>query len=58
MISFEFLTVLVAGLGMGILHAFDPDHVMTMSSLGAPLTRGVQRSDMRFLGELAMGASW
>lgn len=40
MMSFGFLTVLGAGLGMGILHAFDPDHVMTMSSLGA-------RSDAR-----------
>lgn len=26
--------VLFAGLAMGILHAFDPDHVLTMSSLG------------------------
>ncbi|WP_295495238.1 hypothetical protein [Sphingorhabdus sp. EL138] len=44
MISFEFLTVLVAGLGMGILHAFDPDHVMTMSSLGArPDARGATK---------------
>lgn len=29
------LPVLFAGLAMGILHAFDPDHVLTMSSLGA-----------------------
>ena len=29
------LTVLFTGLAMGMLHAFDPDHVLTMSSLGA-----------------------
>jgi hypothetical protein len=35
------IPVLVAGLMMGILHAFDPDHVMTMSSLGSrPDARG------------------
>ncbi|WP_397589025.1 hypothetical protein [Sphingorhabdus sp.] len=44
MMSFGFLSVLVAGLGMGILHAFDPDHVMTMSSLGArPDSRGATK---------------
>lgn len=41
MISLGFLSVLAAGLLMGILHAFDPDHVMTMSSLGSrPDARG------------------
>jgi hypothetical protein len=41
MMSFGLLSVLVAGLLMGILHAFDPDHVMTMSSLGSrPDARG------------------
>jgi hypothetical protein len=41
MMSLGLLSVLVAGLLMGILHAFDPDHVMTMSSLGSrPDTRG------------------
>lgn len=41
MISLGFLSVLGAGLLMGILHAFDPDHVMTMSSLGSrPDSRG------------------
>lgn len=41
MISLGLLSVLGAGLLMGILHAFDPDHVMTMSSLGArPDARG------------------
>lgn len=41
MISLGLLSVLGAGLVMGILHAFDPDHVMTMSSLGSrPDARG------------------
>jgi hypothetical protein len=41
MMSLGLLSVLVAGLLMGILHAFDPDHVMTMSSLGSrPDARG------------------
>jgi hypothetical protein len=40
MISLGLLSVLGAGLMMGILHAFDPDHVMTMSSLRA-------RADLR-----------
>jgi hypothetical protein len=41
MISAGLLSVLGAGLLMGILHAFDPDHVMTMSSLGSrPDARG------------------
>ena len=41
MISIGLLSVLGAGLLMGILHAFDPDHVMTMSSLGSrPDARG------------------
>jgi nickel/cobalt transporter (NicO) family protein len=41
MISLGLLSVLGAGLLMGILHAFDPDHVMTMSSLGSrPDARG------------------
>jgi hypothetical protein len=41
MMALGFLSVLSAGLLMGILHAFDPDHVMTMSSLGArPDARG------------------
>jgi hypothetical protein len=41
MISLGLLGVLGAGLLMGILHAFDPDHVMTMSSLGSrPDARG------------------
>lgn len=35
MMALGFLSVLSAGLLMGILHAFDPDHVMTMSSLGS-----------------------
>ena len=35
MISPEFFAVLFAGLMMGMLHAFDPDHVLTMSSLGS-----------------------
>jgi nickel/cobalt exporter len=44
MMSFGFLSVLVAGLGMGILHAFDPDHVMTMSSLvSRPDARGATK---------------
>ena len=33
--SLGLLPVLGAGLGMGVLHAFDPDHMVTMSSLGA-----------------------
>lgn len=41
MISLGLLSVLGAGLVMGILHAFDPDHVMTISSLGSrPDARG------------------
>lgn len=41
MISLGLLSVLGAGLLMGVLHAFDPDHVMTMSSLGSrPDARG------------------
>jgi len=41
MMSLGLLSVLGAGLLMGILHAFDPDHVMTMSSLGSrPDARG------------------
>lgn len=35
MITIGFVSVLAAGLLMGILHAFDPDHVLTISSLGA-----------------------
>jgi hypothetical protein len=45
MISLGLLSVLGAGLLMGILHAFDPDHVMTMSSLGSrPDARGATAS--------------
>lgn len=35
MTFFALLTVLFTGLMMGMLHAFDPDHVLTMSSLGS-----------------------
>jgi hypothetical protein len=46
MISFGFLSVLAAGLVMGILHAFDPDHVMTMSALGS--RPGARRATARY----------
>lgn len=35
MTALGLLPVLATGLFMGLLHAFDPDHVLTMSSLGA-----------------------
>ncbi len=35
MVTFGFLSVLATGLFMGMLHAFDPDHVLTISSLGS-----------------------
>ncbi len=35
MMTFGFASVLLAGLLMGMLHAFDPDHVLTISSLGS-----------------------
>lgn len=35
MMTFGFASVLLAGLSMGMLHAFDPDHVLTISSLGS-----------------------
>jgi nickel/cobalt exporter len=41
MISMGFLSILGAGLLMGMLHAFDPDHLMTLSSLASrPDARG------------------
>jgi hypothetical protein len=39
MISLGFLSMIVAGLAMGVLHAFDPDHLLTISSLGAQAGR-------------------
>lgn len=53
MISLGLLPVLGAGLGMGVLHAFDPDHMVTMSSLGArPDARG---ATTRFALSWALG---
>lgn len=51
--SLGLLPVLGAGLGMGVLHAFDPDHMVTMSSLGArPDARG---ATARFALSWALG---
>ncbi len=53
MLSLGFLSVLGAGLSMGVLHAFDPDHVVTMSSLGSrPDARG---ATLRYAFSWAMG---
>jgi hypothetical protein len=42
--TLELASVLVAGLLMGVLHAFDPDHLLTMSSLGSrPDSRNATR---------------
>ncbi len=44
MMTLELASVLVAGLLMGMLHAFDPDHVLTMASLGSrPDSRNATR---------------
>lgn len=53
MISLGFLSVLAAGLLMGIVHAFDPDHVMTMSSLGA--RPGAKGATMRYAVSWGVG---
>jgi len=51
--SFGLLSVLGVGLGMGVLHALDPDHMVTMSSLGArPDSGGATR---RFALSWALG---
>ena len=53
MIPLGYLSVLGAGLFMGVLHAFDPDHVVTMSSLGSrPDARG---ATMRYAFSWAIG---